>query len=90
MYYVSEGTPVAFAGNSKQQNYRQPEENGVQTGLAEAFVHKTSTKALGQHQIPNGNSRQRSDSLESLLTLNVLAFQLLNDHDDLQSVNDCK
>lgn len=88
MYYVSEGSPVALAGSPNMQDRNLPQEPGKLSELGQAFVYKPVSTSQSQHYNPSGTELQRSDSLESLLSLNVLAFQLLNDHDDLQNVDD--
>lgn len=85
MYYVSEGVPVGL-GNGQKQDYV--------TSFARTQQHPspaTYNKTTGVNYSSQEHKKpQRSDSLESLLSLNVLAAQLLTDHDDLQSVPSCK
>lgn len=83
MYYVSEGVPVGL-GNGQKQEYVTSSASPQQHA---ATYNKTTGVAYSTHK---PKKPQRSDSLESLLSLNVLAAQLLTDHDDLQSVSSCK
>ena len=87
MYYVSGGVPVGFDGIPTTP----PQSTGSSIALGEAFTYKPLSKSTSQgYTQVNGTPMQRSDSLESLLSLNVLASELLNDHDDLQGVDSCE
>lgn len=87
MYYVSGGVPVGLDGIPT----KPPQSTGSSIALGEAFTYKPLSKSTSQgHNQVNGTPMHRSDSLESLLSLNVLASELLNDHDDLQGVDNCE
>lgn len=81
MYYVSEGMPVAVGSSPKLQNAFQalPQDH---TSAGKPLPSPPTYRNTSTYQ-----TYQKSDSLESLLSLNVLAAQLLTDHDDLQGVD---
>jgi hypothetical protein len=93
MYYVSQGSPVALGSLPKPQVQasRQQHDSRATSTLGEAFVYKPVSQPTSHTDNKNGNNLQRSDSLESLLSLNVLAFQLLNGHEEVQGAdNECE
>lgn len=51
-------------------------------------MYKPNSQASAHIDNGNGNTLQRSDSLESLLSLNVLALQLLNSPEEVQGASD--
>lgn len=85
MYYVSEGVPVGL-GNGQRQEHVTSATSSRQGGNSASYT----TTYGGFYSTQETKKPKRSDSLQSLLSLNVLAAQLLTDHDDLQSVSSCK
>lgn len=86
MYYVSQGSPVSLGHPPQVQ--RQQNDTGATSILGEAFMYKPNSQASAHIDNGNGNTLQRSDSLESLLSLNVLALQLLNSPEEVQGASD--
>ncbi|KAK9898039.1 hypothetical protein P389DRAFT_210395 [Cystobasidium minutum MCA 4210] len=83
MYYVSEGVPVGLASSQKQEDTGSSTSR-LPNGGNEHTIYNYKSSSVNQRE---GQEVKRADSLESLLSLNVLAAQLLTDHDDLQAVS---